>query len=58
VRAALDATADSCLVLPVHPKELVTMVSRALSGNQPGRHTLGLDRPQQLDRWRDDGGEA
>jgi DNA-binding response OmpR family regulator len=58
VRAALDASADSCLVLPVHPTELVTMVSRALAGNQPGRHTLGLDQPQRQDQWRDDGGEA
>ena len=58
VRAALDAGADSCLVLPVHPKELVTMVSRALAGNRPGHHTLDLDRPQRPDRWRDDGGEA
>jgi DNA-binding response OmpR family regulator len=58
VRAALDASAHSCLVLPIHPKELVTMVSRALAGNQPGRHTLNLDQPQQDDLWRDDGGEA
>ena len=58
VRAALDARADSCLVLPVHPKELVMMVSRAWAGNRPGHHTLGLDRPQRQDRWRDDGGEA
>jgi DNA-binding response OmpR family regulator len=58
VRAALDASADSCLVLPVHAKELVTMVRRALAGNSPGRHTLGLDQAQREDRWRDDGGEA
>ena len=47
-RTALDASADSCLVLPVHPKELVAMVSRALAGNRPGHHTLGLDRPQPI----------
>ena len=58
VRAALDASADSCLVLPVHPKKLVTMVRRALAGNCPGRHTLGLDQPQREDPWRDEGGEA
>jgi DNA-binding response OmpR family regulator len=58
VRAALEVGADSCLVLPVHAKELVTMLSRALAGNRPGRHTLGLDRPQSDDEWRDDGGEA
>jgi DNA-binding response OmpR family regulator len=58
VRAALDASANSCLVLPVHAKELITMVSRALGGNRPGRHTLGLDQAQREDQWRDDGGEA
>jgi DNA-binding response OmpR family regulator len=58
VRAALDASADSCLVLPAHPKELVTMVRRALAANCPGRHTLGLQQPPLDDRWRDDGGEA
>ncbi len=58
VRSALDASADSCLVLPVHPKELVAMVSRALAGNRPGYHTLGLDRPQRTDPLRDEGGEA
>jgi FKBP-type peptidyl-prolyl cis-trans isomerase 2 len=58
VRAALDASADSCLVLPVHPKELVAMVIRALAGNRPGHHTLGLDRPQRTDPLRDEGGEA
>ena len=58
VRAALEAGADSCLVLPVHAQELVTMLSRALAGNRPGRHTLGLDQPQSDDEWRDDGGEA
>ena len=58
VRAALEAGADSCLVLHVHAKELVTMLSRALAGNRPGRHTLGLDQPQSDDEWRDDGGEA
>ena len=58
VRAALEAGADSCLVLPVHAKELITMLSRALAGSRPGRHTLGLDQPQSDDEWRDDGGEA
>ena len=58
VRAVLEASAHSCLVLPIHPKELVTMVQRALVGNQPGRHTLDLDQPQRDDRWQDDGGEA
>jgi len=58
VRAALGAGANSCLVLPIHPKELVSMVARAQAGNQPGRHTLGLDRAQRQDLWQDEGGEA
>jgi PleD family two-component response regulator len=58
VRAALAAGAHSCLVLPVHAKDLIGMVTRARVGNQPGRHTLGLDRAQREDQWRDDGGEA
>ena len=58
VRAALDAGADSCLVLPVHAKELVGVVTRLREGNRPGRHTLSLDRAQQEDAWRDEGGEA
>jgi DNA-binding response OmpR family regulator len=58
VRAALDAGADSCLVLPVHPKHLVSMVARVRAGNRPGRHTLGLDQAQCDDPWRDGGGEA
>jgi DNA-binding response OmpR family regulator len=58
VRAALEAGANSCLVLPVHVKDLVGVVARAREGNSPGRHTRGLDRAQQADRWQDDGGEA
>jgi DNA-binding response OmpR family regulator len=58
VRAALEAGAHGCLALPVHPKDLVRMVSRAREGNSPGRHTLGLDRAQSKDVWRDDGGEG
>ncbi len=58
VRAALKASADSCLVLPVHAKELVTTLRRAVAGNSPGRHTLGLHQPQREDPWQDVGGEA
>ena len=58
VRAVLDAGANSCLVMPIHAKELVSMVSRAKEGNRPGHHTLNLDRAQRKDQWRDDGGEA
>lgn len=58
VRASLAAGADSCLVLPVHPKDLASTLARALAGNQPGRHTLIIDRAQIEDVWRDEGGEA
>jgi DNA-binding response OmpR family regulator len=58
VRAALEAGADSCLVLPIHAKDLGSMVSRAQSGSQPGRHTLDLHRVQGKDAWQDDGGEG
>jgi DNA-binding response OmpR family regulator len=58
VRSALEAGATSCLVLPVHAKELASMVTRAGEGNQPGRHTLNLHRAQEHDNWRDDGGQG
>jgi DNA-binding response OmpR family regulator len=58
VRAALEAGADSCLLVPVHPKELISRLARAQQGNQPGRHTLDLDRAQREDKWRDEGGEG
>lgn len=58
VSAALAAGAHGCLVLPVHPKELVSMINRARTGNRPGRHTLSLYRAQLEDQWQDDGGEA
>ena len=58
VRLALAAGAHCCLALPVHAKDLVSTVARVQQGNQPGRHTLNLDRAQREDRWRDEGGEA
>lgn len=58
VRAALKAGADSCLILPVHAKEVASMLARTYEGNQPGRHTLNLDHAQRKDRWRDDGGQG
>ncbi len=58
VRAVLDAGADACLVLPVHPKELVGMLARSGEGNRPGRHTPGTAPAQQADPWQDEGGEA
>jgi CheY-like chemotaxis protein len=58
VQATLDAGADNCLVLPVHAKDVASMLARVLQGNQPGRHTLNLERAQCEDRWRDDGGQG
>lgn len=58
VTAVLAAGADGCLVLPVHAKELASMVARAEQGNQPGRHTLDLSRAQREDPWRDHGGQG
>jgi hypothetical protein len=58
VRAALEAGADSCLVLPVDAKEVASMLARRRQGTQPGRHTLNLDQAQREDRWRDDGGQG
>jgi hypothetical protein len=58
VGAALEAGARSCLVLPVHTKSVASMLVHARAGNQPGRHTLNLDRSQVEDPWRDDGGQG
>jgi DNA-binding response OmpR family regulator len=55
VSAALEAGADSCLVLPLQGKDLAGVVARALAGNRPGRHTLHSDRPQREDPWQDEG---
>jgi DNA-binding response OmpR family regulator len=58
VKQALRASADGCLVVPIHPKNLMQMMARSRDGDRPGRHTLGLDRAQGEDPWRDEGGEA
>jgi len=58
VRELLEAGADNCLVLPIHAKEVASMVAHMWQGNRPGRHTLNLDRAQCEDRWRDDGGQG
>jgi DNA-binding NarL/FixJ family response regulator len=58
VRAALEAGADGCLVLPVPAKEVAAMLARVRQGNRPGRHTLNLDRAQCADRCRDAGGQG
>jgi AmiR/NasT family two-component response regulator len=54
----LKAGAHSCLVLPIDAKDVASMLVHAQTGNQPGRHTLDLERAQTEDRWRDDGGQG
>lgn len=56
--AALEAGARGCLMLPLHAKEVTSMLASARAGNQPGLHTHNLSRPQEDDPWQDDGGEA
>jgi DNA-binding NarL/FixJ family response regulator len=58
VKDVLKAGAHSCLMLPINAKEVASMLVRAQEGNQPGRHTLNLEKAQTEDRWRDDGGEG
>jgi len=58
VRELLKAGANNCLVLPIDAKEVASMLVRARAGNQPGRHTLNLEKAQIEDRWRDDGGQG
>lgn len=58
VQAALRAGADSCLVLPIHHKEVRSMLSRANVHTESGRHTLNLHKAEPEDLWRDTGGEG
>jgi peptidylprolyl isomerase len=58
VGAALEAGARGCLMLPIHAKGVTSMLASARAGNQPGRHTRDLSRPQEDDPWQEDGGEA
>ena len=58
VKDVLKAGAHSCLMLPINAKDVASMLVHAQAGNQPGRHTLSLERAQTEDRWRDDGGEG
>lgn len=58
IRAVLEAGAHSCLIRPIHPKEVTAMLAHARAGNQPGRHTRNLEGAQQENPWRDAGGEG
>jgi CheY-like chemotaxis protein len=56
--AALEAGADSCLVIPIQPGEIKGVLARTSAGNRPGRHTGKLDKAQRDDPWRETGGEG
>jgi hypothetical protein len=58
VTDVLQAGAHSCLVLPINARDVAGMLVHAQAGNQPGRHTLNLERAQTEDRWRDEGGQG
>jgi PleD family two-component response regulator len=58
VADVLKAGAHTCLMLPINAKDVTSMLVHAQAGNQPGRHTLDLERAQTEDRWRDDGGQG
>lgn len=58
VTDVLKAGAHSCLMLPINAKDVASMLVHAQAGNQPGRHTLDLERAQTEDRWRDEGGQG
>jgi hypothetical protein len=58
VEAGFEAGAHGCLMLPINAQGVAGAVAHAHAGNQPGRHTLNLDRAQTEDRWRDDGGQG
>jgi len=58
VTDVLKAGAHSCLMLPINAKDVASMLVHAQAGNQPGRHTLDLERAQTEDRRRDDGGQG
>jgi DNA-binding NarL/FixJ family response regulator len=58
VKDVLKAGAHSCLMLPINAKDVASMLVHAQTGNQPGRHTLNLEKAQTEDRWRDAGGEG
>ncbi len=54
--AGLEAGAHSCLTVPINAKEVASVLAHAQAGNQPGRHTLNLERAEALERWQDEGG--
>jgi hypothetical protein len=58
VTDVLKAGAHSCLMLPINAKDVASMLAHAQAGNQPGRHTLDLEKAQTEDRWRDEGGQG
>jgi hypothetical protein len=58
VGPALEAGARSHLILPIHPKELISTLAHARAGNQTGWHTLELGQAEEDNPWQEDGGKA
>jgi peptidylprolyl isomerase len=56
VRAALEAGALGCLMLPVKAAQVIDLLEHARTGNRQGAHTLDLDQADREERWQDDGG--
>ena len=44
---ALEEGARSCLILPIHPKEVTCTLAHARAGNHPSRHALDLDQTEE-----------
>ncbi len=45
----VEAGARGCLMLPIHTKEVTSVVARAQADNLSGRRPLGLSRPLEDD---------
>src|SRR5262245_7398037 len=58
VEAVLEAGADRCFNLPIHPKAVASLLAHRRAVNLPDRHTLNLEQARGEDRWRDDGGKS
>lgn len=58
VTALLGTGATHCLVLPIHAKDVASLLAHPRNGDQPGRHTLNLQNAQREDQWRDNGGQG
>jgi hypothetical protein len=50
IGAALEAGARSCLMRPIHTKEVASLLVHTHAGNQPTQHTRVFERAQREDR--------